>query len=136
MPTIAADTASVAAPGTPALSNSGANASPVAGPPVSVTDPASTPNSGCSPSAIATTAPSTFCSAAAIDATTIITAHQRTAAPQQAHAGAEADRGEEHVLQRRLQRGVEGEAAGGPLTYSAARMAATGSPPTTGAGML
>src|SRR5688572_25385422 len=47
MPTIAAATASVAAPGTPACSNNGANAKPVAGPPVRVTDPASTPINGC-----------------------------------------------------------------------------------------
>ena len=49
MPTIAAATATVAAPGTPACSNAGANARPVAGPPVSVTEPFSTPNSGCMP---------------------------------------------------------------------------------------
>ncbi len=49
MPTIAAAIATVAAPGTPACSNAGANARPVAGPPVSVTDPFSTPNSGCMP---------------------------------------------------------------------------------------
>ena len=61
MPTIAAATASVAAAGTPAASNSGANARPVAGPPVSVTDPASTPINGFCPSATATPAPITFC---------------------------------------------------------------------------
>ena len=41
-------------------SNSGANARPVAGPPVRVTDPASTPISGCWPISIAVTAPTTF----------------------------------------------------------------------------
>ena len=61
MPTMAAATASVAAAGTPAASNSGANASPVAGPPVSVTDPARTPISGFCPSATATPAPIRFC---------------------------------------------------------------------------
>ena len=64
MPAVAAATASVAAPGTPACSNSGANASPVAGPPVSVTDPASTPISGCWPSIQATALPTTFWRAA------------------------------------------------------------------------
>jgi hypothetical protein len=60
MPTMAAATARVAAAGTPAASNSGANARPVAGPPVSVTEPASTPINGFCPSAIATPAPITF----------------------------------------------------------------------------
>ena len=106
---MAADTASVAAPGTPALSKSGANANPVAGPPVSVTEPASTPNSGCSPSAIATTAPTTFCSTAATDASTIIAAtsgpprrSRRTLAPKPTDA-------KNDVLERRLQRRVEGQ---------------------------
>ena len=54
---MAAATASVAAAGTPAASKSGANARPVAGPPVSVTDPASTPISGCWPSAYAAPTP-------------------------------------------------------------------------------
>jgi hypothetical protein len=57
---MAAATASVAAAGTPAASNSGANARPVAGPPVSVTDPASTPINGLCPSTIATPTPRTF----------------------------------------------------------------------------
>ncbi len=69
MPTMAAATASVAAPGTPAASKSGAKASPVAGPPVSVTDPASTPISGCCPSPHATATPTMFCSAATTSAT-------------------------------------------------------------------
>ena len=60
MPTIAAAIATVAAPGTPACSNAGANASPVAGPPVSVTDPFSTPNSGCMPIGSAISTPITF----------------------------------------------------------------------------
>ncbi len=64
MPTIAAATATDAAPGTPAASNAGANASPVAGPPVSVTDPLRTPKSGGMPSGAARTTPSTFCSTA------------------------------------------------------------------------
>ena len=70
MPTIAEATASVAADGTPASSNSGANANPVAGPPVSVTDPASTPSSGGWPSSVAMPRPSTFCAmAASVEAT-------------------------------------------------------------------
>ena len=64
MPAIAEATATVEAPGTPAFSNSGANARPVAGPPVSVTDPFSTPNSGCWPSNAARPAPITFCTMA------------------------------------------------------------------------
>ena len=60
MPTIADATASVAAPATPAAANSGAKARPVAGPPVSVTDPASTPISGCWPRSWAVPAPTTF----------------------------------------------------------------------------
>ena len=64
MPTIAAATATVAAPGTPACSNAGAKASPVAGPPVRVTEPVRTPNSGCMPSGTASAIPTTFCSTA------------------------------------------------------------------------
>ncbi len=60
MPTIADATASVAAPARPAAANSGAKARPVAGPPVSVTDPASTPISGCWPRSWAVPAPTTF----------------------------------------------------------------------------
>ena len=78
MPAIAAATARVAAPGTPACSNSGAKASPVAGPPVSVTDPASTPISGCCPSIHATALPTTFCSAAT---TSAIIKKPRTSGP-------------------------------------------------------
>ena len=78
MPTIAAATASVGAPTTPACSKSGANARPVAGPPVSVTEPASTPMSGCCPSAVAAAAPTMFWSAATIEATTV---NARTSGP-------------------------------------------------------
>ena len=49
IPAIAAATAIDGAPTTPACSNAGANARPVAGPPVSVTEPTSTPNSGIEP---------------------------------------------------------------------------------------
>ena len=108
IPTIAAATASVAAPVTPACSKSGANASPVAGPPVSVTEPASTPIRGGTPIAAATTAPIRFCSTA-----TTVEAEEdrdrRAADPQQRHARAEADRGEERDHQRRLQRRVEAD---------------------------
>ncbi len=62
MPPIATAIATDDAPTTPASSNSGANARPVAGPPVSVTEPASTPNSGCSPKPTAIRMPTTFCS--------------------------------------------------------------------------
>ena len=109
MPTIAEATASVAADGTPASSNSGANASPVAGPPVSVTDPASTPSSGGCPSSVAMPRPSTFCAmAASVEATKKIS-DERSADAQQREARAEADGGEKRVLQRRLQRRVEGD---------------------------
>ena len=60
MPTIAAATASIGAPATPACSKSGAKARPVAGPPVKVTEPASTPINGGWPSAVAASAPTTF----------------------------------------------------------------------------
>ena len=46
--------------GTPAFSNNGAKASPVAGPPVRVTEPARTPNSGLSPKGRAIAAPRRF----------------------------------------------------------------------------
>ena len=52
------------------------------------------------------------------------------------HAGAEADGGKERVLQRRLQRGVEGRRAASPSRGATRSSAATGKPPTTGAGML
>ena len=60
MPAMAEATAIDSAPVTPAFSNRGAKASPVAGPPVSVVEPASTPNSGCKPNPIATAIPSRF----------------------------------------------------------------------------
>ncbi len=107
MPTIAAATASVAAAGTPAASNSGANARPVAGPPVSVTDPASTPINGCCPSAIATPAPITFCMNAMHGREQEEDDHRRTTDAQQRHACAEPDGREERDHQRRLQRRVE-----------------------------
>ncbi len=61
MPNTAEVIASTSAPGRPAFVNSGAKASPVAGPPINVTEPAITPISGFSPSAVATPIPSTFC---------------------------------------------------------------------------
>ncbi len=64
MPPIATAIATEDAPTTPASSNSGANARPVAGPPVSVTEPARTPNSGCRPNPIAIRMPTTFCTTA------------------------------------------------------------------------
>ena len=63
MPTMAEATASVAAPGTPACSKSGANASPVAGPPMRVSEPAITPRRGGAPSARARPTPTRFCTA-------------------------------------------------------------------------
>ncbi len=64
IPHMAAAIATVAAPGTPARSKSGANASPVAGPPVSVTELQSTPNNGCMPRGTATRIPAMFCTTA------------------------------------------------------------------------
>ncbi len=61
MPPIATAIATEDAPTTPACSKSGAKARPVAGPPVSVTEPASTPKSGCRPNPIAISMPTTFC---------------------------------------------------------------------------
>ena len=135
MPTIAADTASVAAPATPALSNSGANASPVAGPPVSVTEPASTPISGCSPSAHATPAPTTFCSAAAIDARIIITS---TSGPPRASTRRLAPKPTEakNAFCSGTCSAVSKAMSGGVPRLTKAKSAAIGRPPTTGAGML
>ena len=109
MPTIAEATASDAAPVTPAASKSGANARPVAGPPVSVTEPASTPRSGGTPRAAATAAPTRFCEHRHRLASARNTCHGRAALAQQRHARAEADRGEERDHQRRLQRRVEAD---------------------------
>ena len=64
IPAIAEATAIDSAPSTPASSNSGAKARPVAGPPVSVVEPASTPNSGCRSKPTATAMPSRFCATA------------------------------------------------------------------------
>ena len=64
MPAIAAVTAIDSAPFNPAASNSGAKARPVAGPPVRVAEPASTPNIGCRPNSLATAMPTRFCSTA------------------------------------------------------------------------
>ena len=109
MPTIAADTASVAAPATPASRRAARRPAP------SPDRRSASPSRPARPSAdarrapIATPAPTTFCSAAATDATIIITSTSGPPRAQHAHAGAEADRGEERVLQRHLQRGVEGQ---------------------------
>ncbi len=109
MPTIAEATASDAAPVTPAASKSGANARPVAGPPVSVTEPASTPSSGGTPSAAATAAPTRFCEHGHSARERQEQGDGRAALAQQRHARAEADRGEERDHQRRLQRRVEAD---------------------------
>ena len=100
MPAIAAATAIVSAPLTPACSKSGAKARPVAGPPASVTDPASTPNSGGCPSSRAAITPSTFCSTVNTEEAARNSTHEWSAAPQQAEAGAEADTREERDHQR------------------------------------
>jgi len=60
IPNMAAATAMVLAPVTPAFSNNGAKARPVAGPPVKVTEPARTPNRGFRPRRTARPAPRTF----------------------------------------------------------------------------
>src|SRR3546814_6200317 len=57
-----------AAPTRPACSDRGAKARPVAGPPVSVAEPASTPNIGSSPNDVATPIPTRFCTPANPDA--------------------------------------------------------------------
>ena len=62
--------------------------------------------------------------------------HQRPATLEQQHAGAKSNRCEERVLQRRLQRGVEGERPPCQRHSAIANSAATGRPPATGAGML
>ena len=64
MPAIAAVTAIDSAPRRPAASNAGAKARPVAGPPVSVAEPASTPNIGCRSNSHATVMPTRFCTTA------------------------------------------------------------------------
>src|SRR3546814_12917161 len=69
MPAIAEVMAIDSAPTRPASSNRGANARPVAGPPVSVAEPASTPNIGSSPNDVATPIPTRFCTTAYPDAT-------------------------------------------------------------------
>ena len=61
MPAVAAVSASGPAPRRPACSNTGAKASPVAGPPTSVTEPAITPSSGFSPKPSAMAMPVKFC---------------------------------------------------------------------------
>ena len=60
MPNVAEVSASVPAPTSPASSSSGEKARPVAGPPTSVTEPATTPSSGCSPKAWAMAIPRKF----------------------------------------------------------------------------
>ena len=109
MPTIAEATASVAADGTPASSNSGANASPVAGPPVSVTDPASTPSSGGWPSSVAMPEAEHVLRDGGQRGGDKEDEDQRSADAQQRQARAKADGREKRVLQRRLQRRVEGD---------------------------
>ena len=108
MPTIAAAIATVAAPGTPACSNAGANARPVAGPPVSVTEPFSTPNSGCMPERHRDQRRRRR--SAARRAPWPAAGRSRTCGPptlQQRQARAEADGREERDHQRRLQPRVE-----------------------------
>ena len=64
MPNMAAATAIVAAPLTPAFSKSGAKARPVAGPPVRQTEPANTPIRGLTPTRRAIPIPQMFWSTA------------------------------------------------------------------------
>ena len=64
MPAVALATAIAPAPTTPAASKSGAKAAPVAGPPVRVTAPTSTPNNGGRPNIAATAIPSRLCNTA------------------------------------------------------------------------
>ena len=135
MPTIAEATASVAADGTPASSNSGANANPVAGPPVSVTDPASTPSSGGWPSSVATPRPSTFCAmAASVEATKKIS----TSGPPMRSSARLAPKPTE--AKNAFCSGVCSVASkvtgAYPRWWATLRSEATSRPPTTGAGML
>ena len=90
-------------------SNSGANARPVAGPPVSVTDPASTPISGCWPSGLRRHGADDVLDHGDHRREQEEEHHLRPADPQQRQAGAEADGREERDHQRRLQGRVEGD---------------------------
>ena len=133
MPLMAAVIATTVAPLTPACSNSGANARPVAGPPVSVTEPASTPSSGGRPMAAARPAPSTFCSSAATvemarnHATcTPPTRSRRRLAPKPMVVKKAIISGACSVVSKRTR--------SCPSRRSRLTMTATSSPPSTGAG--
>ena len=135
MPTIAAATARVAAPATPACSNSGAKANPVAGPPVRVTEPASTPISGCWPSSQAVRPPTTFCTTAISVASTKNsstagppTRSSPTLAPKPIEVKNAIMAGVCNAVSKRI--GVQFD------RWAVVMAPATSNPPITGAGML
>ncbi len=107
MPNVAEVSASVPAPTRPALSSSGAKASPVAGPPTRVTEPAMTPSSGCSPKPRAMAMPRKFCTKQNSDGEDEEDHDLEAAGPQQREAGAHADGAEEGDAQDRLRGGIE-----------------------------
>ena len=107
MPNVAEVSASVPAPTSPASSSSGEKARPVAGPPTSVTDPATTPSSGCSPKAWAIAMPRKFWTKQKAMAKSRKITHLDAADAQQRQARAHADRAEEGDAQHRLRRRVE-----------------------------
>ena len=135
MPTMAEATARVEAPFTPACSKSGAKARPVAGPPVSVTDPASTPSSGGTPRPAATAAPARFWRTATAVARARKTA---TAGPPERRSGTLAPKPIE--VKNAIMSGacsvVSNVTAWWPEARRRVIPSATSSPPTTGAGML
>ena len=107
IPNIAAATAMVAAPDTPAFSKSGAKARPVAGPPVRVTEPLRTPNRGWSPKGRAMRMPRTFWRTAKTVAAEEEPDDLGPADLEQADAGPEPDGREESDHQRIAERRVE-----------------------------
>ena len=107
MPPIATATAIDAAPVTPAASKSGANARPVAGPPVSVTEPASTPNKWMQAERQRDQDADHVLQDRKHGSDQKESQHLRTADPQQRQTRPKTDRREEGDHQRTLQRRIE-----------------------------
>ena len=108
MPAIAAATATVAAPATPACSRSGAKARPVAGRQSTSRNRRHTeqraPGEGGGDAA-----PTTFCSTATAVANRKKRSTSGSTEPQQLEARAKTNRGEERILEWRLERRVESD---------------------------
>ena len=135
MPAVALATAIAPAPTTPACSKSGAKAAPVAGPPVRVTAPTSTPNSGGRPNIAATAMPTTLCSTA-----NPLQSARKTSTWGPPRRSSSSRAAKPRVAKNATNSGfcnkVSKVRTGPPSDLLPSNNSATNSPPTTGGGML